>query len=209
MYIYIYISIYIYIYTHILVALLVLSFGWDYLSNAACLIRPRFVLCAVYGVKGHHTLPNELRLLKNVCVRQVVLDKWFPLTLPAFSSRSTWRSLQHNNSNNITQSTQRYKQHTYYNNITQTYTNTTGLRGEAARADLGAHPAPASRVSPARAAEHACSARPVFRELGTGAPRTQNSELGTRNSELGTRPGAHRLQNHLGQICWIRNVLCS
>ena len=32
-----------------------------------------------YSVKVHHTLPNYLSRLKKTCVRQVVLDKWFPL----------------------------------------------------------------------------------------------------------------------------------
>ena len=56
--------------TFIRVALLV----WRCLSNVAS-----FVLCAVYSVKDHHTLPSYLSLLKRTCFRQVVLDKWFPL----------------------------------------------------------------------------------------------------------------------------------
>ena len=30
-------------------------------------------------VKDHHTLPNDLPLVKNACVRQEVLDKWLTL----------------------------------------------------------------------------------------------------------------------------------
>ena len=52
------------------VALLV----WRYLSNAAS-----SALCAVYSVKDHHTLQAYSSLLKKHCVRQVGLDKWFPL----------------------------------------------------------------------------------------------------------------------------------
>ena len=37
-----------------------------------------FVLCAVYSVKDHHNLQMCSPLLKKTCVRQVVLDKWFP-----------------------------------------------------------------------------------------------------------------------------------
>ena len=48
-----------------------------YLSNTAS-----FVLCAVYSVKDHHNLPNYSPLLTKTCIRQVVLDKWFPLALP-------------------------------------------------------------------------------------------------------------------------------
>ena len=45
-----------------------------YSSNTAS-----FVVCAVYGVKDHHDLQIYSPLLKKTCVRQVVLDKWFPL----------------------------------------------------------------------------------------------------------------------------------
>ena len=33
-----------------------------------------------YSVKDHPNSPKHSPLLKKVCVRQVVLDKWFPLT---------------------------------------------------------------------------------------------------------------------------------
>ena len=32
-------------------------------------------------IKDHHSLPRYSPLLKKTCVRQVVLDKWFPLIL--------------------------------------------------------------------------------------------------------------------------------
>ena len=56
------------------------------MSNTASL-----VLWVVYSVKNHHDSLKCLRLssLKKTCVRQVVLDKWFPLKMrlyrpPAF-----------------------------------------------------------------------------------------------------------------------------
>ena len=44
-----------------------------YVSNTAS-----FVLCAARRVKDHHHMPNNSPRLKNICVRQVVIDKWFP-----------------------------------------------------------------------------------------------------------------------------------
>ena len=35
---------------------------------------------AFRSVKDHHNLPHYSQLLKRTCVRQVVLDKWLPLT---------------------------------------------------------------------------------------------------------------------------------
>ena len=74
----IYIYIYIYMYTKILQAAILLQLGAllvsRYLSNAAS-----FVFCVVYSVKDHHNSLHCSPLLKNTCVRQVVLDKWFPL----------------------------------------------------------------------------------------------------------------------------------
>ena len=50
--------------------------GWHYLSNAACLIQPRlFDVLFNCSVKDHYSLPIGSSLLKNVCVRQVVLDR--------------------------------------------------------------------------------------------------------------------------------------
>ena len=47
-----------------------------YLSNAAS-----FLLCAAYSVKDHRNFANIYSpLLKRTCARQVVLDKWLPLT---------------------------------------------------------------------------------------------------------------------------------
>ena len=56
------------------------------MSNATCLIWPhlcyaRFVLSRItIPVKDHHILQRCLPLLKKTCVRQVVLDKLFPLS---------------------------------------------------------------------------------------------------------------------------------
>ena len=53
--------------------------GWHHLSNATCLIQASFVLCVCFRVKGHRNLLHDSPVLKKTCVRQVVLDKWFPL----------------------------------------------------------------------------------------------------------------------------------
>ena len=45
------------------------------MSNAAS-----FVLRILRSVKDHHDLPKYSPRLKNICVRQVVLDKWLPLS---------------------------------------------------------------------------------------------------------------------------------
>ena len=68
--------------------------GRHYLSNATCLMQPRCLLCAVYTVKDHCDLPYCSPLLKKTCVRQVVLDKWFPLdTLSTLASAMQIASL--------------------------------------------------------------------------------------------------------------------
>ena len=55
-----------------------------YLSNAAL-----FVLCVLRSVRDHHNLLHYSPRLKKTCVRQVVLDKCFPLiTLRATVSPS-------------------------------------------------------------------------------------------------------------------------
>ena len=48
-----------------------------YLSNKAS-----FVLRVFRSVKDHHNLLHYSICLKKACVRQVVLDKWFPLNSP-------------------------------------------------------------------------------------------------------------------------------
>ena len=53
--------------------------GWHYLSNATCQIRPHLFYVFFGRVKDHHNLLHYSPLLKKACVRQVVLDKWFPL----------------------------------------------------------------------------------------------------------------------------------
>ena len=40
-------------------------------------------LCVVRRVKEHHKVLHDSPLLKKTCVRQVVLDKWFPLSTAA------------------------------------------------------------------------------------------------------------------------------
>ena len=60
------------------VALLV----YCYLCNTAS-----FGLCAVCRFKDHHMLLHYSPRLKNTCVRQVVLDKCFPLTIGRLTSR--------------------------------------------------------------------------------------------------------------------------
>ena len=47
--------------------------GRHYLSSTAS-----FASCAAYSVKDRRNLPNCSPLSKKTCVRQVVLDKWFP-----------------------------------------------------------------------------------------------------------------------------------
>ena len=47
-----------------------------YFSNTAS-----FVLCVFLRVKDHHNLQSYSPLLKKTCVRQVELDKWFPLNM--------------------------------------------------------------------------------------------------------------------------------
>ena len=50
--------------------------GWQYILSKATLSHASsLVFCALCFI----ALPNYLSLLMNTCVRQVVLDKWFPL----------------------------------------------------------------------------------------------------------------------------------
>ena len=60
---------------------IVTVFGWRYLSNAACLIRPRLLCAYLRRVEDHDTLLHYFSRLKKTCVRQVVLDKSFPLII--------------------------------------------------------------------------------------------------------------------------------
>ena len=59
-----------------------MSFGWHYLSNATCLIPASSVLRTVYSVKEHHNSPKYSPRSKKTCIRQVVLEKWLPLSYP-------------------------------------------------------------------------------------------------------------------------------
>ena len=57
---------------------LVSLFGWYYLPNATCLIRPhsfyaRFVVSRINIICQMYS-----PLLKSACTRQAALDKWFP-----------------------------------------------------------------------------------------------------------------------------------
>ena len=62
------------------------GFGWHYLSNATLSNAASFVLCVFRRVKDHHNLLHSSPLWEKTCVRQVVLDKWFPLTAQAGTS---------------------------------------------------------------------------------------------------------------------------
>ena len=59
-----------------------LVFVWRYLSNATCMIRPRlFYACFVASRITILCYVSYSPLLKKTCVRQVMLDKSFPLNL--------------------------------------------------------------------------------------------------------------------------------
>ena len=55
----------------------ILYYNILYLSNAAC--RRLCHVCCVFRRVKDHDLLKYYPLLKKTCVRQVVLDKWFPL----------------------------------------------------------------------------------------------------------------------------------
>ena len=57
------------------------------MSNATCLIRFHLFCVFFRSVKDQLNLPHYLSLLKNTCVIQVVLDKWFPLT----QAQNSWK----------------------------------------------------------------------------------------------------------------------
>ena len=52
--------------------------GRTAVAFATCLIRPQLLYALLRRVKDHHNLPTYSPLLKKVCVRQVVWDKWLP-----------------------------------------------------------------------------------------------------------------------------------
>ena len=54
-------------------------FGRHYLSKAACLMRPQLFHACFVVSRITMTCDNHSPRLKKTCVRQVVLDKWFPL----------------------------------------------------------------------------------------------------------------------------------
>ena len=70
------------VYVMFVCRLLFLLLVQRYVSNAAS-----FVLCVFRRVKDHHILLHDSPLLKKTCVRQVVLDEWFPLK----SAAAPWR----------------------------------------------------------------------------------------------------------------------
>ena len=92
-YIYIHVCIHIYIYTHTCIYIYIYStcislyihiyiYIYNYLSKATCLMRPSLVARALPSVEDHHHhLLQCSPRLKKTCVRQVVLDKGFPLTV--------------------------------------------------------------------------------------------------------------------------------
>ena len=76
------------------------TYYWRCLSNAtSCLSNAAsFVLCVVRHVEDHHNLLHDSPLLKKTCVGQVVLDKWFPLSVegilkdsPRIHESGIWR----------------------------------------------------------------------------------------------------------------------
>ena len=78
-----YICVYIYIYIYIVYprrqrAHSLPSFGWHYLSDATCLMRPR-LFYVLFAVSRITVICCNIHHLKKSYVRQVVLDKWVPL----------------------------------------------------------------------------------------------------------------------------------
>ena len=58
-------------------------FGWHYLSNATCLMRPRLFYARFLVSRGTIICYIIRHLLKKACVRQVVFDKWSRMTTPS------------------------------------------------------------------------------------------------------------------------------
>ena len=80
---------YVYVYIYIYIMYLTIpdqtacrTIGWRYLSNA-----DSFVFYGITCLVGYLSLLHDSPLLKSTCVRQVVLDKWFPLTPGPFSPK--------------------------------------------------------------------------------------------------------------------------
>ena len=61
--------------------------GWHYLSKATCLIRPRSLVMRASSCQGYHNCYIRRHFCRKTCVRQVVLDKWFPLSNGEASGR--------------------------------------------------------------------------------------------------------------------------
>ena len=58
-----------------------MHFGWHYLSNATYRLGPDLLSTALLVKYGYLILLQYSPLLKKACVRQVVLDEWFPLII--------------------------------------------------------------------------------------------------------------------------------
>ena len=69
-------------------------FGWHYLSNATCPIRPHLFYALFIVARITIFMLDYSPLLKKTCFRQVVLDKWFPLIYGRFSAfeHSLWQT---------------------------------------------------------------------------------------------------------------------
>ena len=61
-----------------------LSFGWHYLSNATCLIRPHLLHSTFIVSRITILCQINSPRFKKTLVRQVALDKWFPLNHERF-----------------------------------------------------------------------------------------------------------------------------
>ena len=61
----------------------VFGWHWHYVSNTTCPTRPRLFYALFIVSRIILICTNSLSLLKNPCVKQVVLDKSFPLTQAA------------------------------------------------------------------------------------------------------------------------------
>ena len=89
-YIYIYICIYTYmyicIYTHVVIILI--CSGWHYLSNATCLLRPHPLYALLTVSRITPSVATLFAALGETHVRQVVLDKWLPLSASSRSATS-------------------------------------------------------------------------------------------------------------------------
>ena len=54
--------------------------GWHYLSNATCPIRPHSLFMRCLHSQGSPSFATLFTAFEETSVRQVVLDKWLPLS---------------------------------------------------------------------------------------------------------------------------------